>query len=948
MDKTNFYITLKTLRLTLFIFLVFFIITKNLAQNNSKMIVSTDLVSKTLTVFQEFTFQNQSTETINSIILNDWNNSYSSNNSFLAKRFSDEFVRSFLLSNEFERGKTDIISVIDEKKSILKYSRPENNIDLIEIFLQNSLFPNQKTNFTIKYTLKIPSDKFTGYGFDDKNGMNLKDSFLTLAKFENGKFVNYSNADIDDVANEISDYEIEISVPENTSVISDLNLENVVSSSNKFIFKGQNRNNFNMYLQQASSFLTYKNHQLEIISDLKEKKIDEVQKSLIINKVIEFVNDNIGTYKNEKIVISQDDYERNPFYGLNQLPSFLNPFPKDFIFELKFLKTYLNNYLKNTLQINPRTENWIYDGIQVFAMMKYMDEYYPEAKMMGKVAKLKILKSFSLINLDFNEQYSYFYMLMARINIDQAIGDSKETFLKFNEKIAGKYRAGLSLKYLDSYLSENIVQKSIQEFMLLNSNKKVSENDFISILKSKTTKNINWFQQTIIDSRKIIDFKITDYSKTTNEVTFTIRNKTNTNVPISVYGLKNNQIVFKKWLDNVINDSTFTFERKNVDKLVLNYENEIPEFNRRNNFKKIDGFFPNNKPLKLTFLKDLENPNYNQLLFAPTINFNLYDGIRLGMRFFNSTILARPFVFDIEPSIATKNKAFTGNASFTLNQFIRDGNLYNIRYGLYGSSSQYAPDAKFYKFNPVISFNWRDKDYRANARQSLSFREIIIKREKTSFLTADTEDYAVFDARYGSGYTELTKQFSYGSNIQVSDKFGKFSGTINYRKTFNDNRQLNLRLFGGMFLYRNTTSEFFSFALDRPTDYLFDYDYIGRNETSGIFSQQFILADAGFKTKLSSPFANEWITSVNGSMSIWNWVEAYGDVGLYKNKFQGEKIVFDSGIRLNLVTDYFELYFPVYSSNGFDIAKPNYNEKIRFVLSIGTNTLIRLFTRKWF
>ena len=912
------------------------------------MIVSTDLVSKTLTVFQEFTFQNQSTETINSIILNDWNNSYSSNNSFLAKRFSDEFVRSFLLSNEFERGKTDIISVIDEKKSILKYSRPENNIDLIEIFLQNSLFPNQKTNFTIKYTLKIPSDKFTGYGFDDKNGMNLKDSFLTLAKFENGKFVNYSNADIDDVANEISDYEIEISVPENTSVISDLNLENVVSSSNKFIFKGQNRNNFNMYLQQASSFLTYKNHQLEIISDLKEKKIDEVQKSLIINKVIEFVNDNIGTYKNEKIVISQDDYERNPFYGLNQLPSFLNPFPKDFIFELKFLKTYLNNYLKNTLQINPRTENWIYDGIQVFAMMKYMDEYYPEAKMMGKVAKLKILKSFSLINLDFNEQYSYFYMLMARINIDQAIGDSKETFLKFNEKIAGKYRAGLSLKYLDSYLSENIVQKSIQEFMLLNSNKKVSENDFISILKSKTTKNINWFQQTIIDSRKIIDFKITDYSKTTNEVTFTIRNKTNTNVPISVYGLKNNQIVFKKWLDNVINDSTFTFERKNADKLVLNYENEIPEFNRRNNFKKIDGFFPNNKPLKLTFLKDLENPNYNQLLFAPTINFNLYDGIRLGMRFFNSTILARPFVFDIEPSIATKNKAFTGNASFTLNQFIRDGNLYNIRYGLYGSSSQYAPDAKFYKFNPVISFNWRDKDYRANARQSLSFREIIIKREKTSFLTADTEDYAVFDARYGSGYTELTKQFSYGSNIQVSDKFGKFSGTINYRKTFNDNRQLNLRLFGGMFLYRNTTSEFFSFALDRPTDYLFDYDYIGRNETSGIFSQQFILADAGFKTKLSSPFANEWITSVNGSMSIWNWVEAYGDVGLYKNKFQGEKIVFDSGIRLNLVTDYFELYFPVYSSNGFDIAKPNYNEKIRFVLSIGTNTLIRLFTRKWF
>lgn len=944
----NLFITLRTFRLILFYFLILFISTKIVAQNNSKLNVIADLTTKTLTVTQEITFLNQSSETINSIILNDWNNSYSSNKSLLAERFSDEFVRSFLLSNEFERGKTTIISVNNENNSILEYARPEKNIDLVEVFSKNPILPNQKITFTIKYTLKIPSNKFTGYGYDDKNGMNLKDSFLTLARFENGKFVSNSNADIDDVANEISDYEIEISVPENSLVISDLDQTKVSGKSNNYILKGQNRNNFSLYLQQKSAFLTYKNDQLEIVSDLKEKKINEIQKSLIINKVIGFVNQNIGTYKNQKMVVSQDDYERNPFYGLNQLPSFMNPFPNDFIYELKFLKTYLNNYLKNTLQINPRKENWIYDGIQVFAMMKYMDENYPDAKMMGKVAKLKILKSYSLINLDFNEQYSYFYMLMARINIDQAIGDSKETFLKFNERIAGKYRSGLSLKYLDSYLSDNKVQKSIQEFVILNSNKQTTETDFTSILKSKTTKNINWFQETIVDSRKIIDFKITDYSKTKDEVTFTIRNKTKTNVPISIYGLKDNQIVFKKWLDNIKTDSTFTFERKNADKLVLNYENEVPEFNRRNNFKKIEGFFPNNKPLKLAFLKDLENPNYNQLLFAPTINFNLYDGIRLGMRFFNSTILARPFVFDIEPSIATKNKVFTGNASFTLNQFIRDGALYNIRYGLYGSSSQYAPDATFYKFNPVVSFNWRDKDYRGNARQTLSFREIIINREKTKFLITDTEDYAVFDARYGSGYTELTKQFSYGSNIQISDKFGKLSGTVNYRKTFNDNRQLNLRLFGGLFLYRNTTSEFFSFALDRPTDYLFDYDYIGRNETTGLFSQQFILAEAGFKTKLSNPFANDWITSVNGSMSIWNWVEAYGDVGFYKNKFQSEKIVFDSGIRLNLVTDYFELYFPVYSTNGFDIAKPNYNEKIRFVLSIGTNTLIRLFTRKWF
>jgi hypothetical protein len=39
-------------------------------------------------------------------------------------------------------------------------------------------------------------------------------------------------------------------------------------------------------------------------------------------------------------------------------------------------------------------------------------------------------------------------------------------------------------------------------------------------------------------------------------------------------------------------------------------------------------------------------------------------------------------------------------------------------------------------------------------------------------------------------------------------------------------------------LYNNSNSDFFSFALDRP-DYLFDYGYYGRSESSGFFSQQF-------------------------------------------------------------------------------------------------------------
>ncbi|HBK83809.1 MAG TPA: hypothetical protein DDZ41_09480, partial [Flavobacterium sp.] len=58
--------------------------------------------------------------------------------------------------------------------------------------------------------------------------------------------------------------------------------------------------------------------------------------------------------------------------------------------------------------------------------------------------------------------------------------------------------------------------------------------------------------------------------------------------------------------------------------------------------------------------------------------------------------------------------------------------------------------------------------------------------------------------------------------------------------------------------------------------------------------------------------------------------------------------IFDSGLRLNLVPDYFELFFPVYSSNGLELNQNNYGQKIRFVITLSPKPLISLFTRQWF
>lgn len=915
------------------------------------MVVEVNTARKTLTILQDIVFYNQSEDTLTSIVLNDWMNAYSSKTSPLAKRFSDEFYRGFHLAKEEERGGTSNLKILSHEKTTLSWERTEKNPDFVIVNLANKLAPNHKTTLHLTYVVKVPSSKFTNYGHYENGGMNLKNWFLTPARYENHAFVKYNNCNLDDIANGFSDFEIEFIIPKNWELTTDLKSSQTkqAESFSFYEFKGTNRTDFSLFIEPKSTFRSYKNSSVEVLTNIKGNKADEIKKAIAIDRIVGFTNNLIGPYPFEKITVSQADYNRNPFYGLNQLPSFIVPFPDEFLFEIKFLKTYLNNYLKNTLKLDPRKDNWIYDGIQVYCMMRYIQENYPDYKMMGQVSNFKLFKGYNLFNLDFNEQYSYFYLLMARKNLDQPLGVAKNNLIKFNEQIASKYRAGLSLIYLDDFLENHFMSNSIKQFNAQNKQKQTNENDFEAILKSNTTKNIDWFFKTIINSREIIDYKFSKVSKTKDSVSFSLNNRTGVSVPMPIYGIKNDTIVFKKWLETTNKDSIFTLERKEAKKIVINYKNEVPEYNLRNNWKRIEGLFPNNRPVKFALIKDLEDPYYNQVIYAPILTYNVYDGFSPGLRFHNKSILNRPFVYDVNPTYSIKSGTITGATAFVINKDYRNSNLFNVKYSVSGSYFHYAPDATYLKINPMVLMQIRKNDYRDNRKRLIYVRQVIVNREKSAFVMDNSlEDYSVFDVKYINSRTEVTNHISFVGDMQFSSEFGKVSTEVQFRKLFENNHEINLRFYAGSFLYNNSNSDFFSFALDRPTDYLFDYAYLGRSSSTGMVSQEFIMAEGGFKSKLNTPYANQWITTLNGSYTLWNWIEAYGDVGFVKNMQQKNNFVYDSGIRLNLLADYFELYFPLYSNKGMEISQPHYGEKIRFVVTLDPNKLIPLFTRKWF
>lgn len=934
--------------------LLLFSINLLFAQQETKITVVLDPIADVLNVVQTIQFTNNSLKPIDRIVLNDWNNAYSDKFSPLGIRFSDEFVRRFHMATDAERGKTTISSLkanaIDSK-----WNRLENQVDLIEIPLINSLNIGKTIVLEIKYSLKIPDAMFTKFGKTNAN-YYLQNIFLSVARMEDsGDFLEYSNENLEDIANEnLKKIEVDFTLPNEYQLTTNLDIISQQQEATNTTFKtySSNINQIQLAIEKQNSFETFRNSTMMVQTNLVDTKVDRIKKAIIIDKVINYISENLGEIQQKKIMVSQVDYERNPFYGLNQLPTFLSPFPNDFLYELKFLKSYLYNYLTTTLKIDLRKDAYIFDALQSYIIMTYIQENYPDLKMLGNISKYKIFKSYKLAKSDFNDQYYYLFLLMARKNLDQGLSESKENLIKFNEQIASKYKSGLTFKYLNTYLENDVVSNSFKEFIQLNQSKKTNSEQFETIIKQKANKNIDWFFTNLIGTRKIIDYTFGNVVKGKDSVQISVRNNAEITLPVILYGFNNKKLVFKQWLNNVKTDTLLTIQKGNVDKLVLNYNNEVPEFNARNNTKTLKGFFSFNRPVKFTFFKDVEDPKYNQIFYVPEIGFNLYDGAIVSMNFHNKSFLEKPFVYDFRPSFSTNTSSVTGSGGVSFNDLNRDSTLFSTRYSLSAVYLHYDQDAAYLRLTPNISFRFRENDFRNNKREALNFRYVFVDKEKPLTVNSLTSDsplrYGVFESKYIFQNTELAKGLVYSTGLQFSEDFGKITGELSYRKLFENNYQIGVRLFTGSFLYRNTDSEFYSFGLDRPKDYLFDYNFYGRSETTGFFSQQYISAEGGFKSKFVNPYANKWMTTLNVTSSIWHWIQMYGDVGFYQNKGNKMQFVYDSGIHLNLVPDYFELFFPVYSTNGFEMGQKNYGEKVRFMFTISPKTLINLFTRKWF
>jgi len=355
------------------------------------------------------------------------------------------------------------------------------------------------------------------------------------------------------------------------------------------------------------------------------------------------------------------------------------------------------------------------------------------------------------------------------------------------------------------------------------------------------------------------------------------------------------------------------------------------------------------KKIKFKLIKDIPNPEFNEIYLNPRIRFtNTYDKFLIGINFKNQSLFDQKFLYSLTPSFSTGTGKMTGSGAVSYSFLPAESVIQRLTFGVSGSYFHYDYDLAYQKNSLYSNISFR-KNPRSTVSRGLGISYTYFERDLSARMIAnrDYDKYNLWTIGYGYTDNQMIHEKSFSLSTQGMEDYNKITAEGFYRWEFAPRQKLSLRLFAGYFVRNETRNNTFNYGISRVSDYSFSYNLLGQSASSGILSQQFILADGGFKSFLPGT-VNQWITSFNVDSSVWKIFHVYADAGLYKNKNNPTQFIWDSGVKVRLIPDFLEIYLPVQSSLGFEPGFKDYGKRIRYTLILNLSTIINAARRGWY
>ena len=900
---------------------------------------------KQIEVRQKMVFFNHSNSTLHKIYIYDWNNAYTGTASPLSKKLSDDYDFRFEKSSTSDKGYTNILNFSSQGRALV-WKRVENQPDIIELEITEGISPGTSLSLFTDYILKLPSDRFTGYGISNKKELMLNNWQLLFAYLHSdGTWALDSNLGFDDISLQPATHQLSFSYPKEMQMaISVSGSKSVDGKVANWIGKQKNVKKIALELEHQSDFDTLTIGKFEFVTDLADKSIHLEKAKEDLQQLLGFVASYFPIGNKQSWFLQSASYNNHPIVGLELLYDTLKPLPKHQILSLKMAKTLIYNLVYENTRTTYRNQPWLVDGMAQYLFMKYVDTHRSGLKMLGNLDDIPGFENYEFSKAYFNDRHVLLAGFATRQNVTQPLDTPKEKLSKYNRKITNPARVGLGLRLMQKSEGD-VVDHSIQSYFAQNQDKVLHEKSFQNLLTNVTNNRATWFFDGYLSETGLVDYVLKAKRENNNETVYEIINRTQSKAPIPLALYKGDSLVHTMWMSGGLYTQNLRLDNNFADFLVINPDQDIVEINlNNNNFTSLSHKV--RRKTKISFFEDIPTSHAKQWFVVPDLSFNAYDGLLAGMMINNGLAMKHPLFLSVSPQYSTKGNNLNGDAKMFFRKYYQDKSLSQIQYGLSFQSYHYAPELRYYRFSPSISWLFRPYGINDNRRSAVGVRYISLDREndmqKTSLPSYDLGAISYVKSNYSSAKTQ-----SLYSELQIGNAFSKISLSYTHRKFYREARQFYFRVFGGAFL-NNNNGAFYNFGVSRVNDYAFNYNLFGRSENSGFYSQQFVMAEGGFKSFLDIPQADKWILTTNLSTTLWRALEAYTDLGVVKNKSNPTTFIYDAGLGINIVQNYLQLYFPVYSNLGWEVYDHQYASKIRFTLAADPEELFGLFTRSWF
>lgn len=617
-----------------------------------------------------------------------------------------------------------------------------------------------------------------------------------------------------------------------------------------------------------------------------------------------------------------------------------------------------HNWFYGIFGSNERENGWMDEGINSFMETLTLEWKYGDPKLYDGILEEKLGQKLGLDKYPLNYQNELMYGITARFGNDQPIQTHSASFSNMNYGAIMYKKTGLAFNYLKSYLGDDLFKKCMSTYFEKWKFKHPTPKDIRDVFESVSGKNLRWFFEDVIDTDGVIDYKAQRVSDNNGVITLSVFNAGDIDAPFSVSYLDSDQKEHTMWFQGFEAGSwkSFTINgAKKGDDLVINSGKGSLDIDRGNNNIRTKGILRTREPITLDFLSGIDDPEKTRLFWMPVIGWNGHDKWMPGISLHNRTIPMRKFEFAVTPMYSIANNGIVGFATARINarkttigvNFKRFTYLdYNLSYESYTISQT---ELSYTQINPFIERKF------SGIRDAFGWKGSILAEGFANFLFANVniggidQEVNNFNNMFGGRFIGNVKKDFLGGKVGLTPTFDAvynessrrayYSARFKIDSEYTYFKRKNKKVFVDAFYaftgelspiekYSGDSQGRLQIGLGGTTggnDYLFSGLFLSRyTYTNDILSNQIksdqggvLIPSAGWNQ--SNQLSSFLSLSAEIDIPVKLPLSLYMGAGLspdFKENFIFEDVIFSGGVGIPIVRDYFQIYIPLFYSEG--------------------------------